>query len=183
MPNVFICPRCHYETEKTSTFLKHLTKANACHMTFTDEPRESIINSFKSRSFECPHCVQTFSDASHLSRHVNRCKSKELHEMRSTIEDLANKVKMLEHTNSNITINNNTTTINNGGNTYNIQVVNNFGNEDRSHVTREILMKCLDGLDTDSLHSVPLPNGTLARFVIHGYPSLYFLKWYLFKLS
>ena len=140
-----VCPRCHYETPKASTFIDHLMKSKPCPCDFSDDAREDIIESFKTRSFACPHCARTFSRSRHLSRHEGSCKSKEIvSALRSTIVELENEVENALDQKS-VVIHNNTTYIQN-----NI-ILNNFGSEDRSHVTRDVLLKCLDELGTNSL--------------------------------
>ena len=146
---IWSCPRCHYATSKTSCVLQHLNRIKNCPSHFSDETTEEIKASFDARLFECPHCKRQFTDARHLSRHDTFCIKKEMAVMRQTIEELKQPN----------TVNNNTTTINvinnnnnNSNNIININiVVNNFGSEDRSYITKEDMLECLDTMKIKKL--------------------------------
>ena len=132
-----VCPRCHFETTKTDTYMDHLKRKKPCPSMFSDETQETIINTFKNKTTDCPYCKQAFSASRQLSKHEKMCKMKDTMDiMHHTIEELVEKVQILEKkvvAVSNVNIQNN----------FNI-TVNNFGAEDRSYVTQEIMQQCLD---------------------------------------
>ena len=139
-----ICPRCHYETPKSSTLIDHLKRAKPCPCKFSDETRENIIESFKHKSFACAHCSRVFAGAKCLSRHEKGCTNALL----QTIDVLVDKIYALEN---NDNIGGSRVTINNIQNNNIIIVVNNFGTEDRSYITQEIMQQCLDKMKINPL--------------------------------
>ena len=134
MTTPFICTRCHYVTHKLDTILDHLRKKTPCLCEFSDDDRETIITSLQEQVYPCPHCTRVFIRAKCLARHGMQC----MGALRNSIDQLVVKIDNLEEkNNANVVINNIQT------NTFNI-TINNFGSEDRSYITKEIMQQCLD---------------------------------------
>ena len=181
----WVCPRCHYETHKTSAVKDHLTQRNKpCSCKFSTEDRNAILDAFVNRKFRCRFCKHAYSGQKCLLKHENVCSLKEtLSDMQSTIQQMTEKIHNLEQINldtqsqsRNTTINNNTTT-----NNININInINNFGSESREHITNEIWQQCLEQLRVNALvesvyfnpdhpenHTIKLKSEKKKRVLLH----------------
>ena len=123
--------------------MDHLKRVKPCPCHFSNQPREDIIKSLSSRTYDCLHCNRAFAGLKWLTKHQDDCNMKEkLNIMQKTIESMAIKIESLQQ-NTNVV---NNTMINN----FNI-TINNFGSEDRSYVTRELVQQCLEKMKIDAL--------------------------------
>lgn len=157
----FTCQRCGYETPTRCNILRHLKSKTPCEAIHNNIERDSLIlqlteKEYKTERIECPSCKKTVSKYK-LSRHKAVCKSNTSQSMVQvpieTLENLQAQINELRgelqkqqvcsgaSTSTSIVnnTNNHNTTINN---TYNIQL-NNFGQENMSCLTPELLTYCL----------------------------------------
>jgi hypothetical protein len=153
----FTCQRCGYETPTRCNIIRHLKSKTPCEAINKNIDRDVHIAQFtekeyKTQRIECPLCKKTVSKYK-LSRHTAVCKSNtsqsmvqvpietleilqaQINELRGELQ----KQKESSQASTNTSIINNNTTINN---TYNIQL-NNFGQENMSCLTPELLTYCL----------------------------------------
>ena len=143
MVYLHICSRCHYETSKMSSILDHLKRNNPCACKYSDETREDLIETMLSRTFDCPYCKRNFAAARNLSKHAACCTKKELSELSQQIGSLVDTIQHLKENSSSSSSNNSSSIVNvNINNTF--IVINNFGAEDRSYITQDIMQQCID---------------------------------------
>jgi hypothetical protein len=163
MSKKFICPRCHYDTYTKCNIIKHLSIEKECHTDFSTISRSDALKDYKraERKLErikCDWCDKEVSKAS-LSRHRKTCSNKPLDiqgvqqqnsiNIFSTLNTLTQSIQQLTEviianniipTKRNNIIQHITTNIQN----VNANVtINNYGNEDTSHLTPEFLSHCL----------------------------------------
>jgi len=137
---MFVCERCHYETQHKHCISRHLSKEKVCSPTHSQTNREVLLErlNIKKRDkennpFSCTKCNASFKYSSGLSRHSKDCSVQPpqatIEQMQQTIQLLQQEVFALkQQPPQNITINNNT--INN--NTINNNIV-----VDKRHFTQE----------------------------------------------
>ena len=170
------CPRCKYETDRRSNYLHHLHRKLACKALFSEESLESLIIRAETTTtttgetvptelpssslLTCIGCNHTFSSRQILDQHEIACSKARIEEMQKVMAEQTRRIRELEeekeqqkHVTNVIFVenknnnNNNNITINT---TTNI-IVNNFGSEDRSYVTHDVLQKCLDTMRINPL--------------------------------
>jgi hypothetical protein len=164
------CKRCGYSATTKASLIRHLQSKSPCHTTDDKTPREVLIEQLQRREHKtdtthCPTCNKIVAK-SNIARHKKVCKNnaqkdtehmvqvsvKTLHNLQAQIQhnqaqidELRNELKKQKEdspgTSQASTSIVNNTTINNA-NTYNIQL-NNFGNENMSCLTPELLTYCL----------------------------------------
>ena len=131
-----ICFFCNYKTKRYSNLKSHIMKKNKCSLLLKNITISTMDDYYKlinisnqqfdesnkniNNYFNCKYCNKYFARKDSLSRHLKKCKHK-------------NKI-ILSNSITNIT-----NTINN---TFNILICN-YGNEDRSFLTREFLYNLL----------------------------------------
>lgn len=118
-------------------------KCHTCYKTFASQRYlQKHISDGKckrvSSPFECEKCHVIFSCQPAKSKHRKICKGL----TKDTLSYPAPSTIINNNTNN---TNNSNNTINNNGNNY--IVINNFGQENLSHVTPEFIQKCLQGLN------------------------------------
>lgn len=159
----FTCQRCGYETPTRCNIIRHLKSKTPCEAINNNIERDVLITQlnekeYKTERTQCPLCNKTVSKYK-LSRHTVVCKSNTTQNMVQvpieTLENLQAQINELRGelqkqkdgsgaSTSTSIVNNNTTSHNNTtiNNTYNIQL-NNFGQENMSCLTPELLTFCL----------------------------------------
>lgn len=125
---MFVCERCHYETQHKHCLSRHLSKEKVCPPTHSQTPREVLLErlNIKKRDkennpFSCTKCNASFKHSSGLSRHSKDCsvqppQTVTIEQMQQTIQLLQQEVMALKQQPiQNITVNNtvNNNTINN----------------------------------------------------------------------
>jgi hypothetical protein len=117
-----VCIKCNKEFKTNQDLNRHLSKKISC---------DRILKCFK--------CDKILKTKFNLNRHMSICKvSLEdcFNELRNELDAL--KLKLLTNNNTQNTIINNTQN-NTTNNTQNNIIINSFGNEDISHITKELL--------------------------------------------
>ena len=165
----FNCPRCHFFTTKKSTFWNHLHRKVSCPCLHSDETVEEILKQLDTNTKQNPHtcmdCKREFAGMRYLTTHRKKCfPAEQMDIMRKRIDDLEQRSSIATTTTNNLTIN---------------ITVNNFGSEDQSYITREILQQCLDDMRVYPLldkiyfdpehpenHTILLKNEKLGRALI-----------------
>jgi len=144
----YICRRCGYESNVKANLIKHLQRKVACQHILEDiEPSKLIeeLNPSKSdKPHKCNKCGKSFAFSNSMYRHQKRCQH-DNQKNSSEINELREKIKLLEEK-----INSQPQNINNGT-IQNIQQniqVNALGNEDISHITehrnfKNFMAKCI----------------------------------------
>ena len=85
----------------------------------------------------CKYCNKSFSNKYHRKTHELKC----INHYKNTIQQLQEEIQKLKESSTTIVTNINGN-INNNNNTQNI-IINNFGNEDISHVTKKQILRAL----------------------------------------
>jgi len=168
---MFTCQICNYSTNIKCNYLKHLNtkkhKKRALEQEETEtinkksikksqkEPVESIKrakksqqNSSKTNNFSCDYCNSTFSTYANKRRHeLHRCHKDENPHYNNTIKKLEDEKKELyNYIDKLINKVGNTTNNNTINNNNNINIhLNNFGEEDISHLTTQIMTALIKG--------------------------------------
>ena len=180
---MFTCELCEYETERRSSYNKHLTtkkhRLKCVAINCFDKKNEMTTNDHKMTTndhkmttndhksqkneilnienrFQCNYCSKTFSTKAHMRRHeLHYCSNnysnykeqlkREKREKKRLYKQIE---KLLEDNgtvmnNSNNNSNNVTTNINQTNNQTNNIVINNYGDEDLSHITNSVLDKLI----------------------------------------
>jgi hypothetical protein len=139
MENAITCEKCCKIYKNMITYKQHLT-LNRCKIKILD--------------LNCKICDKTFTRPQTKQIHELKCKKKltdivenKLQILQNTIGELKN-ITSCEITTPNIPVinqitNNNVTNINNGNITNNTIIINNLGNEDISHITKNQMIKLL----------------------------------------
>ena len=153
----FTCPRCDKTLSSKQNLQRHLERKIKC----TPVSKESDISTTDlvqelqedpKKTFKCEHCSKGFSSIYNLKRHhSDNCKENKkpilrkdenIEDYKSKIEYLEKRIQLLESkesTSSIHMINSN----NNSGNTQNNINIQNFGQENVSHLTESFLNECL----------------------------------------
>lgn len=142
------CKRCDHESSSKCNLLKHLRRVSPCIdinnvISIEDYIKELLHKDYNEKTYDCPHCNKKFNKYQNRHRHLKICKEAKKVNKDSIIEDLQNENAKLRaelerqqapttHIVNNI-VNNNTINI----------TLNNFGSEDTSHLTHDLLSHCL----------------------------------------
>jgi phage FluMu protein Com len=155
------CKRCGYIATTKASLIRHLQSKTPCITENDDSPREVLIEQLQRRehktdTVQCPSCNKVLAK-SNISRHRKVCKNsmtqnmvqvpiETLENLQAQIDELRGELQKQKDSSGASTstsivnnTNNTNTTINN---TYNIQL-NNFGHENMSCLTPELLTYCL----------------------------------------
>lgn len=130
--NNYICPRCHYMTMRKSNILHHIDRKVPCPDTFSSESLVDFSQKLKasSETRTCQHCRKTFRSQQYLDQHSDSCI---LSKFQSKLDEQTIEIEKLK---SRPPINQ-----------INVQItINNFGSEDRSHISRDLLQHCIDSM-------------------------------------
>lgn len=158
---MFVCPRCHYETNHKHHLVRHLQKKVECTALHSQETRTDILKEFipdNDKPFKCP-CGSSYSHASSFSRHKKTCTYtpppsqedliKTITELKAEL--LQEKQKHQKHHKQQTHITNNNTTNNTTNNiTNNIVIIKNkFGAENLKYIDEspQFLQTCLSNRD------------------------------------
>jgi hypothetical protein len=71
---MYICPRCHYETNQKSHFIEHLNKKKPCKPEFSNIPSSQVLDELlqeiqNNKKYACDECEKSFVLKSSLARH------------------------------------------------------------------------------------------------------------------
>ena len=158
------CPRCHYKSSKKSNYKNHLQRKITCPNTFSDEPQSNLLETINLRAGPCSCfcCRREFKNDQYFDLHKKSCSAitskpaaarkgggaqeLEFEEMKRIMTEQGRRIRDMELIQTNIVNNNivNNNIVNNNNNININIVVNNFGSEDRSYITKEIMQQCLD---------------------------------------
>ena len=171
--NKRICPRCHFTTDKKSTFVNHLNRKKICLPTYSHlsikqiKKKMSITNQKKKskckkiikekngkKKFICEYCDKLYSNFSNLKRHWDKCneenkiKIEEIeYNMQQKINMLENKIEKLEKDKNVRDGSMNVMNIDNSININNSNIViikmNPFGYESLDHIDPRIIHKLI----------------------------------------
>lgn len=137
------CPRCGYCTNLSSNMRKHVTKKKPCSAVIEDIPFNELSshipelrNTRREKIYKCSNCSKGFTTSQGKSRHEKHyCKDQSLGQAQPNIR------RFVEETVHQVLGQQQNVTIINTQN--NINVLNSFGNEDKSHLTDKFLDMCL----------------------------------------
>lgn len=147
--NETTCRRCGHDSTSKCNLLKHLRRKTPCPPIVQDIDNEEYIKEllrkeYNDKTYDCPHCSAKFNAYQNRHRHMKTCKEAEKHNKDNIIKLLKEQNALLREqlqvqlTPSSQNIVNNITT----NNTINI-MLHNFGNEDTTHLSHELLSHCL----------------------------------------
>jgi transcription elongation factor Elf1 len=146
--NKWTCKRCEHESSSKCNLLKHLRRKTPCiddnNIISIDAYIEELLKKdYNEKTYDCQFCGTKFNAYQNRHRHYKTCKELKKQNKDSIIKDLQmENARLKEQLETNKTptqhivnniINNNTININ----------LNNFGNEDISHLTHDLLSHCL----------------------------------------
>lgn len=115
------CPRCHYETKDKSCMKRHFKRKNICPPIYENCSIEECRIQLEQKSKPiCEYCNKQYSRIDSLKRHYEKCKSKQIAELKNQLEKYE---KIGNNNNINSTVNSH--------NTINIQI-NSYNNTDYS---------------------------------------------------
>ena len=162
--NKFKCKWCMKIYSSNAHLKRHI---QSCKL-LNDEIRQlemKLIIKYEHNNVYCRFCNISFSKPCNLSRHYHICPCKETYKLK-----LLERLKKQDNQNISKegaqTINNNTTNItNNNNNTINIINVNSLGNENRSYVTNDMIIKFMKNSNSTEEGFVHLIKA------IHGHPN------------
>jgi hypothetical protein len=162
----YVCKRCGYDTELKTNLKRHLERRTVCEETYSTIPCNELLAELnvsikvnktnpnkakKEHIYHCDTCDASYAHKSGLSRHMKTCRGVEdTSELILIVKNLQNRVRQLEDEKedaNNMTITmqhhiNHLTQINNF--TQNVHIhLNNFGNEDVSHITTAMIEDCI----------------------------------------
>ena len=144
----YTCSRCHYRSNKKSSIIDHLHKKKTCPCSHTDDSRESIIYQLEHSGHAaqtCAHCQKVFASIQYLNLHQPTCISQKIDIICNKIDEQKQKLEEQQQEINELKERPSSTVIN-----INI-IVNNFGQEDRSYITNDVMHKCLEDLKVVSL--------------------------------
>lgn len=161
----FVCRMCKYDTDTKFCLLSHLQKKKVCNDLSTlsreDLIKELTDKEYNDVTYDCKFCKKKFNDRSNRTKHHKVCKKastnvennvetkdnidissidinqmrQEIREMRNAIGELTNHLQQNPFMQNTIIQNNLTSTVN--------LTINNYGNENITHLTHEFLSQCL----------------------------------------
>ena len=167
----FSCKRCGYKTPLLCNLKKHLTRKFTCDPLLCDDSVQTLLNALpnvsnKEKSFCCDECDKQFTSRSGLFSHKKKQHSAEINNgitnqivvrnyvdelemMKEKYERLENRQKELE-TIIQTRMGNTIATIGSNNNNNSIQniIINNFGSENTSHLSKDFLDDCMKKLNT-----------------------------------
>ena len=167
----FTCSRCHFYTTKKSSFRNHLHRKIPCPCTYSNEGIDDLVASLEKNNTlqTCSDCKREFAGMRYLTTHRKKCAVSAAAENAQQMDLMRKRIDDLEQRSSTMITNSVTINI----------TVNNFGSEDRSYITREILQQCLDDMRIYPLldkiyfdpehpenHTILLKNEKLGRALI-----------------
>jgi hypothetical protein len=151
---MFVCPRCHYDTNHKHHLIRHLNKKIECTTLHSQETRTNILKELihdNDKPFKC-HCGCSYSHASSFSRHKKTCTViPSQPDLIKQVAELQAKLLQVQSNPTHITNNNNTT---NNNTTNNIVIIkNNFGAENIQYLKEDhqFLQSCLSNRDVAPL--------------------------------
>lgn len=166
----YVCKLCDYDTDTKYCLISHLQKKKRCSDS-KDYSREELIKELTEKeyndlTYDCQYCNKKFNDRSNRQKHQKICKQapldsqqvnpiqqekqditinttqelremrQEMQDMRKTIGELATQLRRSPYTNNTI--------INNNLNAQTVNItMNNYGNENLTHLTHDFLSHCL----------------------------------------
>ena len=161
---MFTCQICNYSTKIKCNYIKHLNTKKHKKRLYELEENDTINKkSIKmtpndptmtpndpkiKKKFRCDYCNTTFSTKAHKRRHeMHKCKNEANPERNNTIKKLEDEKKELyNYIDKLINKVGNTTNNNTINNNNNINIhLNNFGEEDISHLTSQIMTALIKG--------------------------------------
>ncbi len=161
---MFTCQICNYSTKIKCNYIKHLNTKKHKKRLYELEENDTINKkSIKmtpndpamtpndpkiKKKFRCDYCNTTFSTKAHKRRHeMHKCKNEDNPERNNTIKKLEDEKKELyNYIDKLINKVGNTTNNNTINNNNNINIhLNNFGEEDISHLTSQIMTALIKG--------------------------------------
>jgi anion-transporting ArsA/GET3 family ATPase len=144
---IYICKRCNYETNKISNLKKHINRKYICNdINNSNFCKEKLLNELN-KNYICDYCDEKFETSDKKYKHKKVCKENNNTKLLEKINELEERLRNQEQKNitsiQNIITNNNTTynTINNTIN------LNNFGEENLSHITYDDFTKFSSSLN------------------------------------
>ena len=160
---MFTCQICNYSTKIKCNYIKHLNTKKHKKRLYELEENDTINKkSIKmtpndpamtpndpkiKKKFRCDYCNTTFSTKAHKRRHeMHKCKNEDNPERNNTIKKLEDEKKELYNYIDKLINKVGNTTNNNTINNNNINIhLNNFGEEDISHLTTQIMTALIKG--------------------------------------
>jgi hypothetical protein len=152
MCNEYTCERCGFKTKTKYSLLMHIKRQKPCDTKLSIITREQVLEKLTKKETNnnytyCTICGKSLHKSG-LSRHLKICKRDKhdntisvayVEELEKRIQELEKFVKCIPQIVNNT---NNTQNIINNHQHINV-LVNNFGNEDFSHITSEFLNHCI----------------------------------------
>ena len=143
----YTCFFCGYIATQLGHFKNHILKKKKCSIFLNeiktiDDYYNILSNNSKfnlNDTYICEFCNKNFTRKNNLNRHYIGCKKNEIN-LSKEISILKSKIKLLEDKN-NLSINTTNNTINNY--TINNILIFNYGNEDRSLLSRDFMLQLL----------------------------------------
>lgn len=149
---MFVCSRCHYNTNEKRNLLRHLNRKIECETKYDNQSRNTLIEQLQHREqkkFACA-CGASYNHISNFYRHRKTCTvtpPPSQAELMKKVADLEAQLMLRQQThitnNNNITINNNNIVI----------IKNNFGAEQIDYLKddHQFLQSCLSNRDVAPL--------------------------------
>jgi hypothetical protein len=166
---VYVCPRCHYETDVKGNIMRHIGRKSLCPSTYSDCDKSTILRHLDqvpptsdNRRFVCTSCNKSFTTKSNLNAHIRNVHKKPvvdvdakdtpknsvdivLHKLLAIVENMENNQRL--HSNNSHNINSHNIIQNN-----NIQIVvqqshrADFGQEHTGHIDDDCIKDAISNL-------------------------------------
>ena len=169
----YSCKRCGYSIDKKYNYLKHLNRKNSCKILLENISIEDLkkeIENKEEKKYDCKFCIKNFNCKQGKYQHEKRCKDninnknnninlkllKKINELEEKNNKLEEKIKVIENQKplvQNIYNNQSNNIYNNDNKTYNNKSIttnnnlNNFGEENLSHITFDKLTRYSSSLN------------------------------------
>ena len=164
--------------------MSHLRRKSPCPCTFSNVTREELLRVINIPAAEvnlCADCQREFTSGQYLKQHIAKCVKANLAAMRKRMDEQAVQLEaQAEQLHQIMSVQTRATQPTQINNYINVNItVNNFGSEDRSYITHDILKKCLESMRISPLvdllyfnpdhpenHTVKLKSEKKGRLVI-----------------
>jgi hypothetical protein len=156
------CPRCMFKTSRVDNFRKHLRREKPCDDVQACNKTQHEIECELDDNLQqvcCKRCHKAYANHRFLAMHMKYCdmldcgENEEIHDKTPTIDNTTttNNTNCHNVTTTTTNTNCNNVTNNNIHHHYHHVAINNFGEEDVSYITDDVMMNCVNTMKVAGL--------------------------------